>query len=103
MKSPISTCKQRPLQHQQSPFHPEATAEPELGDFRSSENVVTTIELSNIYAMKVEHDDDWGHPASTDVHKMQTQPTVAVIPPEDVLPMNHQEKIGGGTIVDRRT
>jgi hypothetical protein len=89
------------LQHQPSPFHPEATAIPELGDFRSSENVVTTIELSDLYAVKSEND-DWGHPDSEVCNKVHTEPTVAIIPPEDILPMNHQEKVGGGTIVDRR-
>jgi hypothetical protein len=83
-----------------SSFHPEATAEPELGDFRSSENVVTTIELSNLCAMKAEPDGRWHHPSSGAFNKVHAVPTVAVIPPEDILPMNHQEKIGGGTIME---
>jgi hypothetical protein len=103
MKSPSMTVTHHQnlsTQHQQpSPFHPEATAVPELGDFRYSENVVTTIELSDLYAMKIEHNNDQEHPA---FNKMHTEPTVAVIPPEDILPMSHQKKIGGGTFVDGR-
>jgi hypothetical protein len=84
---------------QLSPLHPEATAEPELGDFRYSENVVTTIELSNLNALKIEQDGIQEGAVSNAYgagQKIGTEPTVAIIPPEDVLPMQQQEKIGGG-------
>jgi hypothetical protein len=87
----------------QSSLHPEATAEPELGDFRNSANVVTTIELTDIYAMKIEEAEDRHHQnavAGTDDRvggkTMLSGATVAIIPPEDVLPMAQQEKLGGG-------
>lgn len=89
--------------HQQQPsLHPEATAEPELGDFRNSANVVTTIELTDIYAMKIEEEDRHHQNvvAGTDDRvggkTMLSGATVAIIPPEDVLPMAQQEKLGGG-------
>jgi hypothetical protein len=70
-----------------SSLRPEASAEPELGDFQSAENVVATIELTDLHQMK-----DGAQPESYS----KVEPTVAIIPEGDILPMDQQEKLGGG-------
>ncbi|KAG7336816.1 hypothetical protein IV203_035434 [Nitzschia inconspicua] len=80
-----------------SPFHP---AVPELGDLRSTEDdVVTAIQLTDLCAMTIDQDGDNRRVDSkgnnvSGKHDM-TAVTVAVIPPEDVLPMSQQQKVGG--------
>ncbi|KAG7336813.1 hypothetical protein IV203_035437 [Nitzschia inconspicua] len=83
-----------------SPFHPEATAVPELGDLRSTEDdAVTTIQLTDLCAMTIDQDGDNRRVDSKGNNvsgKHDTAAvTVAVIPPEDVLPMSQQQKVGG--------
>ncbi|KAG7350695.1 hypothetical protein IV203_010055 [Nitzschia inconspicua] len=84
-----------------SPFHPEATAVPDLGDVRSTEDdVVTTIELTDLCAMTMDQDgdnrrvDSKGNRNNVSGKHDTAAATVAVIPPEDVLPMAQQQKVG---------
>lgn len=82
-----------------SSLHTEVSAEPELGDFRSSnQDVVATIELSNVHVMKAP---EWNGDVNTTAVEMygkktKQEPTVAVIPAGDILPMQQQDKLGGG-------
>ncbi|KAL3906494.1 MAG: hypothetical protein SGILL_009248, partial [Bacillariaceae sp.] len=81
-----------------SSLHTEVSAEPELGDFRSSnQDVVATIELSNVHVMKAP---EWNGDVNTTAVEMygkktKQEPTVAVIPAGDILPMQQQDKLGG--------
>jgi hypothetical protein len=87
--------------NQPSSLHPEVNAEPELGDFRySNENVVATIELSEFsFGGKAYDNSGITEKNNNNIEsgKGKSEPTVAIIPAEDVLPMEQQDKLGGGT------
>ena len=83
-----------------SSLHTEVSAEPELGDFRTTnQDVVATIELSEMHVMKLppasHGHEQYAYEAAHAKKNIQQEATVAIIPAEDVLPMDQQEKLGG--------
>ena len=98
-KKRASSCKKQQNQASSS-LHTEVSAEPELGDFRTTnQDVVATIELSQMHVMAptAAYGDEQFAKEAAAAHAKKQEATVAIIPAEDVLPMEQQEKLGGGT------